>query len=90
MGPLPVTAAWEQKPRKASMARRPFFTSFSAVSEFRKFRGSKGAMVRKPVCSEGGGGGPGRGKEVREGSEGRKGGLEEQRQEHNEGYGLGV
>ena len=41
-GPLPWTAAWEQKPRKASMATRPFFTSFSFISSVAMPMGSKG------------------------------------------------
>jgi hypothetical protein len=32
-GPLPVLAAWLQKPRKASMARRPFLTCSDAQSQ---------------------------------------------------------
>jgi hypothetical protein len=52
---MPLTAAVEAKPRKASMARRPFLTSLSFISSEAMFRGSKGKLARKPVCREGGG-----------------------------------
>lgn len=32
MGPLPVAAYWAAKPRQASMARRPFLSSFRRSS----------------------------------------------------------
>jgi hypothetical protein len=51
---MPLTAAVEAKPRKASMARRPFFTSFSFMSSDAMFRGSKGKLARKPVGRGGG------------------------------------
>jgi hypothetical protein len=49
MGPRPRTAAWLQKPRNASMARRPFLSSFSLVSSLRMPMGSKGKLLSTPV-----------------------------------------
>jgi hypothetical protein len=49
---LPVTAAWEQKPTKATIARRPFFTSFKVVLDDFMLRGSKGKEFKNPDCGD--------------------------------------
>jgi hypothetical protein len=48
MGPLPRTAAWLQNPMKASIARRPFFTSLTRFSSLSMPMGSKGEMPMAP------------------------------------------
>ena len=55
MGPRPVMAVWEVKPRKAIMAKRAFLISFSRISSLRMPSGSKGAEFRKPDCKHHGG-----------------------------------
>jgi hypothetical protein len=51
-GPLPVLAAWDQKPSCASMARRPLRTSFCRVRSLSRPRGSKGTNPSSPVCTK--------------------------------------